>query len=118
MRNYVLIEWRDPCESGEIRESFGRAAALARDGNRVTLLLVRDGVSAALRAEHTFWLAELRRLGVDVIADAVSLVMRQISPKWLSRWVRPATLSLPVDTIVEGSGVDWLNGSSPIRATG
>jgi hypothetical protein len=118
MRNYVLIEWRDPFESGEVRESFGRAAALARGGNKVTLLLVRDGVSAALRGEHTFWLAELRRLGVDLIADAASLVVRDISPQRLSRCVRPATMSLPVDAIIEGDGAEWSNGISLIRATG
>jgi len=113
MERYVLIEWRDPFESGDIREIFGRAAALAREGHQVTIVLVRDGVSAALRGEHTFWLAELGRLGVDVIADVASLRARDISPARISRWVRPSALPFPLESFTPGDGDEWLVDDAP-----
>ena len=47
MSKYLLIESRDPCESGDVGNYFELAQGLAGDGNDVTLFLVQNGVLPA-----------------------------------------------------------------------
>jgi hypothetical protein len=58
----LLVEWRDPVESDGLGATLAQSASLAREGQRVIPILIRDGVVAAARGQHTFWFAELRLL--------------------------------------------------------
>jgi sulfur transfer complex TusBCD TusB component (DsrH family) len=87
MSSYLFIESGDPFEHVDGRSNYDLATSLARARNRVTLLLVENGVLAARTGEHTFWFAELIRAGVEVLADDDSLRARGISETSLTPYV-------------------------------
>lgn len=116
MKKHMVIEAQNSFESGDIRDTFGRAASFARGGDRVTLILVRDGVEAAVRGAHSFWFAELARLGVEVVVDLGSLRARGIDVDQLSRWVRPAVVTLGLNDVVVNESSNWSDGDATWRA--
>ena len=52
MAKYLLIESRDPFDSGDVGEFYELAAGLAQDGNEVTFFLVQNGVLPAARSSR------------------------------------------------------------------
>jgi hypothetical protein len=110
--DHVLVEWRDPVESYGLSATLALAASLARQGERVTMILIRDSVAAAAKGEHTFWFAELHRLGVDVMADLASLRARGIPIASLSAWVRPTVVTPSLNALVEDPDADRVAGNA------
>lgn len=107
MAKYLLIESRDPFESNDVRYFYDLATELARSRHEVTLVLVQNGVLAAREGEHTFWFAELRRAGVEILADGFSLAERGITAARLSPSVKAAALDVVIDRLGEGGKALW-----------
>jgi sulfur relay (sulfurtransferase) complex TusBCD TusD component (DsrE family) len=95
MATYLLIGTRDPFESKGVDGFFDLAAGLAREGHRVTVFLVQDGVFAARPSRASERLGMLQAASVEVLADDFSLRERGIER--LTPGVRPA----PLDTVIE-----------------
>jgi sulfur relay (sulfurtransferase) complex TusBCD TusD component (DsrE family) len=89
MARYLLVETRDPFATEDLRRFYDLPASLARASNRVMLYLTDDGVLAARDGQHTFWIAALTSLGVEILADTSALRERGIAVEALSRNVRP-----------------------------
>ena len=105
MAKYLLIESRDPFDSADTQAYSGLAAALAREGNEVTLFLVQNGVLPARPGARSESLKEAAGAGVKVLADEFSLRERGIS-KLLDN-VNPAPLDVVIDHMAGGSKVIW-----------
>ena len=107
MAKYLLVESRDPFETDDVRHFYELPASLARAANRVTLYLTDGGVLAARAGQHTFWLAALIRIGVEILADARSLRERGIPLHALSPGVTATVTDGGVYRLAEGRTTLW-----------
>src|SRR5688500_13909282 len=107
MAKYLLIESRDPWESGDTRTWQELAASLAAEGHTVTLFLVQNGVLPARRSAQSAGLRALASVGVEVLADDFSLRERGITPDRLTAGVAAAPLDTVIDHLAEGRKVIW-----------
>ncbi len=107
MGQYLLIESRDPFDSGDSQNFYDLAAGLAKDGHSVTLFLVQNGVLPARQSSKSDALAALAGDGVEVLADEFSLQERGISSNRLATGVKPAPLDVVVDQLADGRKALW-----------
>jgi sulfur relay (sulfurtransferase) complex TusBCD TusD component (DsrE family) len=107
MDTYLFIESLDPFDSADVPAYQDLAAALAREGNRVALFLVQNGVLAARAGARPGRLAELAGAGVEILADEFSLRERGIPVGRLGAGVKPAPLEVVIDHLVAGHKVLW-----------
>ena len=107
MAKYLLIETRDPFESGDVGFYHDLARGLAGEGNQVTLYLVQNGVLSARPGARATGLDELVRAGVEVLADDFSLRERGISAGRLQAGIKPSPLDVVIDGLAEGCKVIW-----------
>ena len=107
MGQYLLIESRDPFDSGDSQNFYDLAAGLVKDGHSVTLFLVQNGVLPARQSSKSDALAALAGDGVEVLADEFSLQERGISSNRLVAGVKPAPLDVVVDQLADGRKALW-----------
>jgi hypothetical protein len=107
MKAYLLIESRDPFESGDTAFTARLARDLAAAGHRVTVLLVQNGVLPARAGVRVGELAELTLAGIEVLVDAFSLGERGIAISQLPRGIVPAPLDVVIDRMAAGANVIW-----------
>ena len=107
MARYLLIESR--CSFGASEADFCRdlARRLATADNRVTLFLVQNGVLPARAGSHGPGFADLARVGVEILADDLSLRERGISSSRLQPGVTPSALDVVIDRLAEGAKAIW-----------
>ncbi|MFQ5773882.1 MAG: DsrE family protein [Kiloniellaceae bacterium] len=107
MGQYLLIESRDPFDSGDVQNFYDLASGLAKAGHTVTLFLVQNGVLPARQSAKSGALAGLAETGVEVLADEFSLQERGISSNRLASGVETAPLEVVVDQIAAGRKAIW-----------
>ena len=107
MSAYLLIESRDPYESGDCGHVSGLAIGLKHAGNNVSVLLINNGVLPARRGSINEHLNALLRGGITVLADDFSLRERGIFPGKLRQGVEPAAIGLVIDKLLRGVKVIW-----------
>src|SRR5437868_4477468 len=107
MMKYLIIQSRDPFESGDLAFCHDLARSLAADGNGVTLFLVQNGVLPARAGAREAGLAELMQAGVEVFADEFSLRERGIPTGRLQPGIVPSPLDLVIDRLAVGSKAIW-----------
>ena len=107
MADYLLIESRDPFESNDAAYFYDLAEQLVREGNRVALFLIQNGVMPARRSVHATTLERLASSGVEVLADDFSLRERGIGGAKLIAAVRPAPLEFVIDCMAAGRKTIW-----------
>ncbi len=107
MADYLLIESRDPFESNDVPHFYDLAEALARNGNKVWLFLVQNGVLPARRSDRSAALIRVAKAGVELLADDFSLRERGIRSEKLIAEVRPASLDVVIDCLAEGRKTLW-----------
>lgn len=107
MANYLLIESRDPFESADSARYCDLAAGLARNGDKVTLFLVQNGVLPARRGARSGGLADAAAAGVEILADDFSLRERAIPADGLIAGVAAAPLDVVIDAMAAGSKTIW-----------
>jgi hypothetical protein len=105
MTSDLLIESRDPFDSGDTAFIRDLAARLAGAGNSVTVFLVQNGVLPARAGSRGPGFAELSQSRVDVLADDFSLRERGIDR--LQPGIRPAAIDLVINRMAEGCKVIW-----------
>jgi hypothetical protein len=105
MNEYLLIESRDPFESNDVAHYYDLACGLVEAGNRVTVMLVQNGVLAARAAAQAPGLRALITAGVKVLADDFALAERGI--KRLADGVQVASIELLVDHLEAGHKTLW-----------
>jgi len=103
MAKYLLIESRDPYESGAVREHLEWGMQLRRAGNEVLVFLLQNGVLPARTGASSEELQEVLRGGIEVFADEFSLRERGISLAEVGKGIKVA----PIDLVVERLASDW-----------
>jgi predicted peroxiredoxin len=107
MAGYLLIESRDPFDNNAVARQYDLAVSLVKEGNRVTLFLVQNGVLPARPGTCSSLLTNTARAGVEVLADDFSLRERGIPPRRLANGVKAAPLSLVIDYLADGRKAIW-----------
>ena len=107
MAKYLLIESRDPFESGDDNYFYRLAATLARKQHEVTFFLVQNGVLSARERAESSVLDELRASGVQILADDFSLRERGIHAGKLAPAIAPADLDAVIDRLAAGHTTLW-----------
>jgi predicted peroxiredoxin len=105
--NYLLIQSRDPFENNEVTRDFELAASLAKEGNKVTLFLVQNGVLPARKTAKGSGLQDVVTSGVEVLSDDFSLRERGIPNDALAAGIKAASLDTVVDQLAEGRKAIW-----------
>jgi intracellular sulfur oxidation DsrE/DsrF family protein len=116
MSRYVVIESHDPFEADLSAEFFDLALSLSGAGHDVAVLFVADGIRAALAGRHSFWLAELRRAGVVVLADLNALLAAGFVPAHLAAGVKATPAGIALDDLLQGRKRLWVTDTSVRRA--
>ena len=107
MAKYLLIESRDPFDNKVVARQYELAINLVKEGNKVTLFLVQNGVLPARPGTHSALLTGTARAGVEVLADDFSLRERGIADKRLAEGVKAAPLTTVIDQLAEGRKTIW-----------
>lgn len=107
MARYLLIESRDPFDSGDTRFCVDLATQLAAAQNEVTLFLVQNGVLPARSGARSDGLERLGGAGVRVLADSFSLKERGIDDQRLAAGIAAAELDVVIDALADGARVLW-----------
>lgn len=107
MAKYLLIESRDPFDSGDVGNYYDLATDLVEQGNKVTLFLVQNGVFSARPSKRSDLLASVAQAGVEVLADEFSLRERGIHAGRLVDGVSPASLDVVIDQLADGRKAMW-----------
>ena len=106
MSDYLLIESRDPFDSGCCHYQE-LARQLAENGNTVTLFLVQNAVLVTRPCRLSDRLKETADKGVEILADDFSLRERGITTSALVSGVTESSLDIVVDLLAEGRKVLW-----------
>jgi len=108
MGKYLLIETRDPFDSGDVRKTYDLARGLAEESHDVTVFLVQNGVLPTRKASAAADdVAELSA-STTVLADGFSLRERGIQKGELVKGVKTASIDDLVDLVAEdGRKVIW-----------
>ena len=106
MSDYLLIESRDPFDSG-CSHYHELAESLVKSGKKVTLFLVQNGVFPARPCDLSQKLTDISQQGVEVLADDFSLQERGIDPGSLAEGVLAASLDVVIEHMAEGRKVLW-----------
>ena len=107
MASHLLIESRDPFASNEVSYYYDLASSLAKEGNTVSLFLVQNGVLPARRSPKSGALAEVAKVGVEVLADDFSLRERGIQESQLVASIKPTPLETVIDQLAAGRKAMW-----------
>ncbi len=107
MADYILIESRDPFDSGDVDYLYNLASGLAENGDKVTVFLVQNGVLPAREGTRVSELSALAKTGVEILADDFSLSERGIDPGRLVEGVHAAPLETVVDQLADGRKAIW-----------
>lgn len=107
MNDYLIIESRDPSESPDVKFSTELAAGLVRQGKRVTILLLQNGVLPARKGARAEALEAAADAGVELLADSFSLRERGIATDQLRERISSSPLEVVIDSLASGSNVIW-----------
>ena len=107
MESYLLFESQEPVECAQVPRHYALAAGLKKEGNRVTLFLVQNGVLPVRAGARSADLTSLAGAGVRVLADSFSLKERGIDENRLASGVAAAPLDVVLDALAEGAKVVW-----------
>jgi predicted peroxiredoxin len=107
MSEYLLIESRDPFDSNDVTSFWDLAASLAREGHKVTLFLVQNGVFPARPSTRSKALSALTQAGVEILADEFSLSERGIRSDALAAGIAASPIDVVVDQLTAGRKALW-----------
>ena len=101
MAKYLLIESRDPYDSGDSANFLELAKGIREQGNDVTLFLAQNAVLATREgAGYGAVYTNLAQSGVAVLADSFALRERAVDR--LVEGVQPAEIDKLVELLVQG----------------
>ena len=107
MKNYLLIESQGAFDTASAPAFLMLARDLAREGSKVEVLLVQNGVMPARKGAKADGLDAAIQAGVTVWADEFSMRERSLAHDALSRGIKPATIGMVADRMADGWNVIW-----------
>jgi predicted peroxiredoxin len=107
LKHYLIIQSQDPFTLVRAGHQYHLARSLHQSGNKVSMLLVQDGVSVALHGCDSSAFETMLNSGVRVFADRYALAERNIDPNRLRSAVQVADMDLVATALIAGDNVIW-----------
>lgn len=107
MKDYLFIESRGTFESAGAASFLGLARDIARQGGKVEIFLVQNGVMPARAGAKSEALSAALQSGISVLADEFSLKERALSREQLAKGVKPAPIGTVIDRMADGWKILW-----------
>jgi predicted peroxiredoxin len=107
MKSYLLIESQGAFDAASAPAFLMLARDLAREGSKVEILLIQNGVMPARKGAKADSLAAAMQAGVTVWADKFSMKERALAHDGLSPGVKPAAIGMVADRMADGWNVIW-----------
>lgn len=107
MSRYLLIESRDPWESGEARHFYELATELAGKGHDVVLFLVQNGVFAVRKGSSSALVQKAVDAKVKVLLDDFSLRERGIDDGERTGGTTLSSVDALVELMADGRKAMW-----------
>ena len=107
MKSYLFIESQSAFEAADTPHVFALACDLSKQGNKVEIFLVQNGVMAARTGAKSGGLDTALQAGVAVSADDFSMRERALAASSLARGVKPAAIGRVIERMAEGWNVIW-----------
>jgi hypothetical protein len=107
MKQYLIVETRDPSDSRDHDWMVRLAGGLKQAGAPATILLVENGVFAARNGAAAEALQAALKNGCTVLADRYSLRERGIRDADLAKGVKTSELDVVLDALEAGASVMW-----------
>lgn len=107
MKNYLLIESQGAFDIAGAPEFVALARDLARQGNKVEVFLVQNGVMPARAGARGEYLAAAVQAGIPIWADDFSMKERALAREQLMRGVTPSGIGTVIDRLGDGWSVLW-----------
>jgi predicted peroxiredoxin len=107
MSQYVLIESRDPWESGESHYFYDLASDLAGKGHDVVLFLVQNGVLGVRKGSSSTLVQKAVDAKVKVLLDDFSLRERGIDDGERTGGTQVSSIDALVEFLAEGRKAMW-----------
>jgi predicted peroxiredoxin len=107
MKRYLFIESRSAFEAADTAAFTALAAELVRDGAKVEIMLVQNGVIPARKGARADALAGAIQAGIPVWADEFALKERALKPADLIAGVKQTGVGTVIDRMADGWNVIW-----------
>jgi predicted peroxiredoxin len=107
LSQYLLIESRDPWESGESSHFYDLATDLASKGHDVVLFLVQNGVLGVRKGSSSTLLQKAIDGKVKVLLDDFSLRERGIDDGERTSGTAVSSIDALVDLLADGRKAMW-----------
>jgi len=104
---YLLIESRDPWESGDSRHFYDLATDLAAKGHDVVLFLVQNGVLGVRKGSSSTLVQKAVDAKVKVLLDDFSLRERGIDDGERTGGTTLSNIDTLVDLLADGRKAMW-----------
>ena len=93
LSQYLFIESRDPFDHIDVREHYNFIQDLAKDGNKISVFLVQNGVGPCRKeAQSQEFLECIRSPNIEILADSLSLQERGMGGDDIHNEIRIATM--------------------------
>jgi intracellular sulfur oxidation DsrE/DsrF family protein len=107
MKSYLFIESEGAFDAASAPAFLTLARDLAREGSKVEILLVQNGVMPARAGAKADGLSAAIQAGVTVWADEFSMRERALPRGGLAAGVQPAAIGMVADRMADGWNVIW-----------
>jgi hypothetical protein len=107
MRDYLLVETRDPIEVRDVEWGGDLLVQLRRAGARCSMMLTENGVLGLRASARTSFPSSLIDGGVAVLADRFALAERGMHDADVAQGVVCSDLGAVVDALEAGAIVIW-----------
>lgn len=101
MSDYLFIESKEPFESKDTAQVYGLLKELSRDGHKLSLFLVQNGVfSSRKNAQMNLFSDLLKDNNISIYADDYSLEERGITSEEMASEVKVASMDHLLDLLM------------------
>lgn len=107
MADYLFLQSQEPFTDARAAYQYQLAIDLANAGEKVSVLLIQNGVVPARKNTHSDAFKKLTESNVQVLADNFSLKQRQINDSQLHEKITTADISTAITALADGHKVIW-----------
>ncbi|WP_284452128.1 DsrE family protein [Methylophaga thalassica] len=107
MSEFLFMQSRDPFTDALTKSQYELIHHLATAGNRVTVVLVQNGVMPATKSSIFTPFTKLLHENITLVADKFSLQQREIDAEQLIPEILTTDLDIVIKALLSGQKVIW-----------
>ncbi|ACE84594.1 DsrE family protein [Cellvibrio japonicus] len=107
MQRYFFVTTQDPFTNSSANDYFIHITKLSQQGNGVSVFLVQNGITPAIKNAHLPCFDELLASAITIYADIFSLQQRGIKATELKQNIQSTDLHAIIHARLNGDDVIW-----------